>query len=237
MKATELAKNLIENYKENEYGFYNDGFTEIEINDNDYDMVDDPDKKYSVTPNVVVDELIDCIGQNGDFTVSRVITDDDGNVEVYELNESEVDEMYDIENINEELVEHIKELSDTIYDHDINDDEICQVYEIIEDDFLEKSENYDDDMDDLFSDEEFEDTLCDAIVNVIFDDDDEFDEEHFNSIVNDYDMGIDYDEYRNDEDYDFEDAFETASLVGNIDDIDNLLEREYEKNLDWENKL
>jgi hypothetical protein len=233
MKATELAKNLIENYKENGYGFYNDGFTEIEINDNDYDMVDDPDKKYSVTPNVVVDELIDCIGQNGDFTVSRVITDDDGNVEVYELNESEIDEMYDIENINEELVEHIKEVSDTIYDHDINDDEICQVYEIIEDDFLEKSENYDDDMDDLFSDEEFEDTLCDAIVNVIFDDDDEFDEEHFNSIVNDYDMGIDYDEYRNDEDYDFEDAFETASLVGNIDDIDNLLEREYEKNLDW----
>ena len=233
MKATELAKNLIENYKENEYGFYNDGFTEIEINDNDYDMVDDPDKKYSVTPNVVVDELIDCIGQNGDFVVSRVITDDDGNVEVYELNESEIDEMYDIENINEELVEHIKEVSDTIYDHDINDDEICQVYEIIEDDFLEKSENYDDDMDDLFSDEEFEDTLCDAIVNVIFDDEDEFDEEHFNSIVNDYDMGIDYDEYRNDEDYDFEDAFETASLVGNIDDIDNLLEREYEKNLDW----
>ena len=233
MKATELAKNLIENYKENEYGFYNDGFTEIEINDNDYDMVDDPDKKYSVTPNVVVDELIDCIGQNGDFVVSRVITDDDGNVEVYELNESEIDEMYDIENINEELVEHIKEVSDTIYDHDINDDEICQVYEIIEDDFLEKSENYDDDMDDLFSDEEFEDTLCDAIVNVIFDDEDEFDEEHFNSIVNDYDMGIDYDEDRNDEDYDFEDAFETASLVGNIDDIDNLLEREYEKNLDW----
>ena len=46
-------------------------------------------------------------------------------------------------------------------------------------------------------------------------------------------MGIDYDEYRNDDDYDFEDAFETASLVGNIDDIDNLLEREYEKNLDW----
>ena len=233
MKATELAKNLIENYKENEYGFYNDGFTEIEINDNDYDMVDDPDKKYSVTPNVVVDELIDCIGQNGDFTVSRVITDDDGNVEVYELNKSEIDEMYDIENINEELVEHIKELSDTIYDHDINDDEICKVYTIVEDDFLEKSENYDDDMDDLFSDEEFEDTLCDAIVNVIFDDEDEFDEEHFNSIVNDYDMGIDYDEYRNDEDYDFEDAFETASLVGNIDDIDNLLEREYEKNLDW----
>lgn len=235
MKATELAKNLIENYKENEYGFYNDGFTEIEINDNDYDMVDDPDKKYSVTPNVVVDELIDCIGQNGDFTVSRVITDDDGNVEVYELNESEIEEMYeyDIENINEELVEHIKEVSDNIYDYDINDDEICQVYEIIEDDFLEKSENYDNDMDDLFGDEEFEDTLCDAIVNVIFDDDDEFDEEHFNSIVNDYDMGIDYDEYRNDDDYDFEDAFETASLVGNIDDIDNLLEREYEKNLDW----
>ena len=233
MRATELAKNLIENYKENEYGFYNDGFTEIEINDNDYDMVDDPDKKYSVTPNVVVDELIDCIGQNGDFTVSRVITDDDGNVEVYELNESEIEEMYDIENINEELIEHIKEVSDTIYDHDINDEEICQVYTIIEDDFFEKSENYDDDMDDLFSDEEFEDTLCDAIVNVIFDDDDEFDEEHFNSIVNDYDMGIDYDEYRNDDDYDFEDAFETASLVGNIDDIDNLLEREYEKNLDW----
>ena len=231
VSASELAISLL-NYE-------SDYIKEIEIDDEIVvDIVNDETDLCEVDYMLrldIIERLIWLIANEGDFQVSRVVYDDEdiNNIAIYELNESEENEMLDLQEygIEIELEMYIKEKADDYFDVDLEDELVVRVFDIIEDDYNKYIEEDGLELDELLDMEEFEDLVCDAISSVLNDDEDDF-EINYNKIVNDYENGIDYDEI-NEDDYDFEDVFENACLVGNIDDIDNLLEKEYEKNLGW----
>ena len=116
MKASELIEKMIEELEdtvteEDNISFYNKVFNSIEIEEEDYEYYIDVENEYYITPDMVIKKLVSLIADDGDFEVSSIRTDENGEVEVLECVEETIEDLEE-EARNYALMKYYEDLSE-----------------------------------------------------------------------------------------------------------------------------